>query len=259
MVLKRRGLALILSLSLATFLSSGLRAADGPRPAEVLLPLKEYLSLVESAERLDRDRARRQASQEEPLAEVTSQRVRIVLREETADVITDFEVLVQGDPKGPVSLPIAGVPLAVETKTLSTLATAGPATAATPAVTAGAKGGELRLVAPGPGRYAVKVTGQLLTGPGVTRFTLPGAVAPVARDWPVNAFKTSANLSVRLRKTRAVGQKSTPKTRFISRFSFLPASVFPSSNVFSIPPDLASPCPSKFPRQFHVGAALDQG
>ncbi|HEY0411153.1 MAG TPA: hypothetical protein VGE42_12900, partial [Candidatus Dormibacteraeota bacterium] len=176
MVLKTRVLALMLSLSMATAPFSGLRAADSARPGEVLLPLKDFLSLVESAERLDRDRAQRQASREEPLAEVTSQRVRIVLKEETADVTSEFEVLVQGEPKGPVSLPIAGVPLDVEAKTLST---AGPGTASA-AVTAGAKEGELSLVAPGPGRYAVKVTGQLLTGKGVNRLLLPGAVAPVA-------------------------------------------------------------------------------
>jgi hypothetical protein len=177
MVLKTRVLALTmtLSISIAT-LSPVLRAADAPRPGEVMLPLKDYLTLVENVERLDRERTQRLARRDEPLAEVVSQRLRIVLKEATADVTSEFEVLVQGEPKGPVSLPIAGVPLEVEAKVLGTAL----ATAATAAVTAGAKDGELRLVAPGPGRYAVKVTGPLLVGKGVSRLTLPAAVAPVA-------------------------------------------------------------------------------
>src|SRR3954468_14868918 len=174
----KRSKRLVTILTLSIALSPALRAADTLRPGEMSLPLKEYLSLVESVERLDRDHAKRQASREEPLAEVTSQRVRIVLKEDTADVTYDFEVLVQGEPKGPVSLPIAGVPLDVEAKTLST-AGPGATTAVVAAVTASARSGELWLVAPGPGRYAVKVTGPLLVGKGVSRLTLPAAVAPV--------------------------------------------------------------------------------
>ncbi|HEV7785946.1 MAG TPA: hypothetical protein VGQ28_11460, partial [Thermoanaerobaculia bacterium] len=181
MVLKMRVLALTVTLLLVIAWPSGLRAADAPRPGEVMLPLKDYLSLVESVERLDRERAQRLARREEPLAEVISQRLRIVLKEatqeDTAEVTSELEVLVQGEPKGPVSLPIAGVPLEVVTKTLGAApAAAGPAAA----VTAGAREGELQLVAPGPGRYAVKVTGTLLAGKGVSHLTLPAAVAPVA-------------------------------------------------------------------------------
>ena len=176
MVLKMRVLALTVTLLLVIAWPSGLRAADAPRPGEVMLPLKDYLSLVESVERLDRERAQRLARREEPLAEVISQRLRILLKEDTADVTSEFEVLVQGEPKGPVSLPIAGVPLEVEAKALGVAIP----TAAAAAVTAGTKEGELRLVAPGPGRYAVKVTGLLLAGKGVSHLTLPAAVAPVA-------------------------------------------------------------------------------
>ncbi|MFY9825765.1 MAG: hypothetical protein WAM82_30605 [Thermoanaerobaculia bacterium] len=169
----------VLSLTMILLMSSRLRAAEDLRPGEVMLPLKEYLSLVETVERIDRERAQRQARRDEPLAEVTSQRVRILFKEgnqeESADVTSEFEVLVQGEPKGPVSLPIAGVPLEVETRTLD-----GAPSAAVAAVTAGAKEGELRLVAPGPGRYAVKVSGPLLVGKGVARISLPAAVAPVA-------------------------------------------------------------------------------
>ena len=159
--------------------SPPLRAADSLRPGEMTLPLKEYLALVETVERLDRERALRQASREEPLAEVTAQRVRVAVREGTADVTTELEVLVQGEPKGPVLLPVAGVPVEIEARTISTASPAATSTAVA-AVTAGAKAGELWLVAPGPGRYAVKVTGRIAIGQGVNRFVLPGAVAPVA-------------------------------------------------------------------------------
>ena len=178
MVLKMR----VLALTLILWMPSTLRAAEAPRPGEVLLPLKDYLALVETVERLDRERAQRLARREEPLAEVISQRLRIVLKEDTADVTSEFEVLVQGEPKGPVPLPIAGLPLEVEAKVLGAApATAGPAAAGPAAsVGAGAKEGELQLVAPGPGRYAVKVTGPLPAGKGVSRLTLPAVVAPVA-------------------------------------------------------------------------------
>jgi hypothetical protein len=178
MILKMRAAALTLTLWIVIAVSPALRAADAPLPGEVMLPLKEYLSLLESVERLDRERAQRLSRREEPLAEVVSQRLRIVLREEIADVTSEFEVLVQGEPKGPVSLPIAGIPLEVETKTLGVPpgGAAGPAAA----VTAGAGPGQLQLVAPGPGRYAVKVTGPLFLGKGVSRLSLPAAVAAVA-------------------------------------------------------------------------------
>jgi hypothetical protein len=177
MVLKMRARALTLIL----LTSSRLRAEDGgPRPGAVSLALKDYLSLVETVERIDRERAQRLTRRDEPLAEVTSQRLRILFKEDTeedtAGVTSEFEVFVQGEPKGPVSLPIAGVPREVETKTLGLAV----ASAGSPAVTAGAKEGELRLVVPGPGRYAVKVSGPLWIGKGVSRISLPAAVAPVA-------------------------------------------------------------------------------
>ncbi|MFY9825764.1 MAG: hypothetical protein WAM82_30600 [Thermoanaerobaculia bacterium] len=176
MVLKMRALALTLIL----LMSSRLRAEDGgPRPGAVLLPLKDYLALIETVERIDRERAQRLARRDEPLAEVTSQRLRIMVQEETADITSELEVFVQGEPKGPVSLPIAGVPLEVEATTLG-VAVPGAGAAVTAAVTAGAKEGELQLVVPGPGRYAVKVSGPLWIGKGVARISLPATVAPVA-------------------------------------------------------------------------------
>ena len=50
MIRKTQALALTLSLSIVA-LSPALRAADAPLPGEVMLPLKDYLTLVESVER----------------------------------------------------------------------------------------------------------------------------------------------------------------------------------------------------------------
>ncbi len=179
MVLKTRLLKIqiLILMMMILSLASGLRAADAPRPGEVMLPLKDYLSLVETAERLERERARQKADQEVPFAEVVSQRVHISLgAEETAEVISDFEVLVQGTPKSPVKLPLAGVAREMEVKL------AGSTPASTNAtLSAGGQAGEVILIAPAPGRYAVRINGSLALGStGVSRLALPPAVAPVA-------------------------------------------------------------------------------
>ncbi len=172
MVLKMRVLAVLMMILLST---SGLQAADAPRPGEVMLPLKDYLSLVETVERLERERARQQANQEVPFAEVVSQRVRISLgKEEEAEVTSEFEVLVQGTPKSPVRLPLAGVAREMEVSLAGVTAT-------NATLSAGAKSGEVSLIAPAAGRYAVRIAGSLALGsPGLGRLTLPAAVAPVA-------------------------------------------------------------------------------
>jgi len=174
MVLKIRILILILT---ATMVVPMLQAADAPHPGEVMLPLKDYLSLVETVERLDRERARQQANQEVPFAEVVSQRVRISLgKENEAEVTSEFEVLVQGTPKCPVTLPLAGVAREIEVHLAGT-----PAAPTNATLSAGAKSGEVSLIAPAAGRYAVRIAGSLALGsPGLGRLTLPAAVAPVA-------------------------------------------------------------------------------
>src|SRR4029077_1946084 len=94
-------------------------AAEVPRPEEVVLPVKDYLALIEKGEAAERERRRRDASRETPVAEVTSQRVRVVLGEQdVAEVTADYEVLVQGVPKGPVLLPVTGVPQRAEVRSV---------------------------------------------------------------------------------------------------------------------------------------------
>lgn len=170
MVLRHRFLAVVVLVLAAS--RSG--AQEAPRPGEVNLPLKEYLSLVETVERVERERARQQALREAPVAEVVAQRVAVVIEsEEAASVTSELEVLIQGDPKGPVRLPVAGVPRDAEVKAAGSISAA--------AVTAGPKPGELFLVAPAPGRYTVKVTGPApLVGRGVSHLALAAVAAPVA-------------------------------------------------------------------------------
>jgi hypothetical protein len=97
MILKIRVLAILMIILSA----AGLLADEAPRK-QVTLPLKDYLSLVETVERLEKERAHRKAQAEKPLAEVVSQRLRVVLGDgETAAVTSEIEVLVQGQPKGP--------------------------------------------------------------------------------------------------------------------------------------------------------------
>jgi hypothetical protein len=145
------------------------RAAEPPR-SEITLVLKDYLDLVEKGDAAEKARQQREASRESPVAEVTSQRVRVVLGEkDVAEVTADYEVLVSGISKGPVTLPVTGMPRE---------ATVSPAGAA---LSAGAKAGEWLLVAPAPGRYAVRIAGPVpLTAGGISRLALAPAAAPVA-------------------------------------------------------------------------------
>ena len=57
-------------------------AAEAPR-SEITLVLKDYLALVEKGDAAEKERQRREASREAPVAEVVSQRVRVVLGEGT--------------------------------------------------------------------------------------------------------------------------------------------------------------------------------
>ncbi len=154
---------------LALLLAIPIHAAEPPR-SEITLTLKDYLDLVEKGDAADKARLQRVVSREGPVAEVTSQRVRVALGEkDVAEVTADYEVLVSGVPKGPVILPVTGVPRE---------ASVSPAGAA---LSAGEKAGEWLLVAPAPGRYEVKVSGPVpMSGGGVSRLALAPAAAPVA-------------------------------------------------------------------------------
>ena len=166
MVLKPRALLAALILTLAIPHSA---AAEAPR-SEITLVLKDYLELVEKGDAAAKERQRREASREAPVAEVVSQRVRVALGEgDVAEGTAEYEVLVQGDPRGPVVLPVTGVPRKAEVKTPGA------------ALSAGAKEGEWLLVAPAAGRYAVEISGPvLLSGGGVSRLVLAPAAAPVS-------------------------------------------------------------------------------
>jgi hypothetical protein len=166
MVLKSRALLSIAILALA--IPHG-AAAEAPR-SEITLVLKDYLALVEKGDAAEKERQRRESSREAPVAEVVSQRVRVALGEgDVAEVTANYEVLVQGEPKGPVVLPVTGVPRRAEVKTSGA------------ALSAGAKAGEWLLVAPAAGRYAVEISGPVpLPAGGVSRLALAPAAAPVA-------------------------------------------------------------------------------
>jgi hypothetical protein len=158
-----------LGLALAISHTAHTAIAEAPR-SEITLVLKDYLALVEKGDAAEKERQRREASREAPVAEVVAQRVRVVLGDgDVAEVTADYEVLVQGEPKGAVVLPVTGVPRKAEVKTPGA------------ALSAGAKAGEWLLVAPAPGRYAVEISGPVtLSGGGVGRLALAPAAAPVS-------------------------------------------------------------------------------
>lgn len=170
MVLRHRSW-LTAVLLLALVLPGSVRA-EGAR-SEVTLPLKDYLDLVTRGEAAEKERKRREAGREAPVAEVVSQQVRVALGEkDAAEVTADYEVLVQGEPARPVVLPVTGMPRQAEIKTPG---------CPDAALSAGEKPGEWLLVAPTPGRYAVRISGPaVLSKEGVSRLTLAPAAAPVA-------------------------------------------------------------------------------
>jgi hypothetical protein len=143
--------------------------------AKVMLPLRDYLSLVETAERLERQRAEELARQETPVAEVVSQRVSLAVGGSEAEVASDFEVLLQGKVLRPVLLPLAGFPEKIEIRDEA-------GRTGTAAVSALDGGGGVVLAAPQPGRYTVHVEGRaaLGTGGGTGRLSLGRVAAPVA-------------------------------------------------------------------------------
>ena len=154
-------------------------AADAaqPRPGEVTLPLASYLQLVNQAEAIAKAREARTKSALPPRAEVVSQRTSLRVDGTEAEVDAELEVLVEGRAEAPVRLPFAGFPATVEVS-LDGRRTSGAA------VTAGAGGGNVWLVAPEAGRYVVRLRGRApiaATG-GVGRLALPEVAAAIAVD-----------------------------------------------------------------------------
>jgi len=181
-ILRRRIFAvLFLALLVFGLAGPGLRADDKPRPGEVSLPLKDYLALVETAERTEKEKVKLAAQREAPVAEVVAQHVALVVgagRDEV-DVSSELDVLIQGAPVKPVVLPFSGYPAKAEVK----VAGGGNGAPAAPAaITALAGGGGVVLVAPNGGKYTVKVSGRahLDDDGGIQRLAFAPVVAPVA-------------------------------------------------------------------------------
>ncbi len=182
----RRSLIAVLSLAFLVCGLAGtvLRADDRPRPGEVSLPLKEYLTLVEAGERAAKEKIRQAAQREAPVAEVVAQHVALVVGgavRDDVEVSSELDVLVQGAPVKPVFLPFSGYPAKAEVKAVSGV-TGGSGAGVPAAVTALNGGGGVVLVAPDGGKYTVKVSGRahLDDDGGIQRLAFAPVVAPVA-------------------------------------------------------------------------------
>jgi hypothetical protein len=158
----------------ALLLPLSLGAQEKPRPGEVTLPLADYLSLVDAGDRAQSEQAARVAQREPAVAEVTAQRVSLVMGEDVAEVAAELEVLIRGTETKPVFLPFSGYPSQIEVKAIS----GGTGGAAATAVQGG--GGAV-LLAPAAGKYTVRITGRAPLGEGgIQRLALAPVVAPVA-------------------------------------------------------------------------------
>jgi hypothetical protein len=146
-------------------------AADG---GQVTLALKDYLALRDTAERLDRRRAETALHREATASEVAVERVRVRIADASprarAQFTEELEVVIQGRPKQPQPLPLAGFPSRLEVVR----------GAATAALSAGGEGPVL--VAAAPGRYAVRAEGRVTLegGAGESRLAFGRIAAPVA-------------------------------------------------------------------------------
>src|SRR6185436_12283434 len=166
-------IAVLAVLFVLAVLSSGIASAEPPA-GRTRLPLKDYLSLVETVERVERQRAEELARRETPVAEVVSQRVSVSVGESEAGITSDFEVLLRGGIMRPVLLPLAGFPEKIEIRDEA-------GKTGTAAVTALDGGGGVVLTAPQPGRYTVHVDGRASLGSaGTGRQPLGRVAAPVA-------------------------------------------------------------------------------
>ena len=163
------------SIAAVLALLAGGGASAEPVPAEVTFPLQDYLSLVETVERVERQRAEELARQETPVADVISQRVTVAVGDTEAEIAADFEVLLGGKVLRPVLLPLGGFPEKIEIRDEA-------GRTGTASVSALNGGGGVVLAAPQPGRYTIHVDGRasLGTGSGTGRLSLGRVTAPVA-------------------------------------------------------------------------------
>jgi hypothetical protein len=186
MVLRRRRPSARILVVFAVLLGLAATVAsadDKPAPNEVILPLHDYLALVEKGEALERERARAAARNEAPVAEVVTQRTSVVIGDEEAEITAHFEALIQGHPKEPLLLPFRGLAAKVDVEPQS----------ASPALSFNASNDEhgMLLVAPVPGKYTIDLRGRaaLEDRGGVRRLalaTVAAAVAEVAVDLPAD-------------------------------------------------------------------------
>jgi hypothetical protein len=186
MVLRRRRPSARILVVFAVLLGLAATVAsadDKPAPNEVILPLHDYLVLVEKGEALERERARAATRSEAPVAEVVTQRTSVVIGDEEAEISAHFEALIQGHPKEPLLLPFRGLAAKVDVEPQ----------ALSPALSFNVGSGEhgMLLVAPAPGRYTVDVRGRaaLEDHGGIRRLVLApvaAAVAEVAVELPAD-------------------------------------------------------------------------
>lgn len=178
MVLSLKKMGTIL-LALAASLPA--LAAEIRDPAEVTLPLGEYLAMVEKAEARQKSQELAAKSREEPIAEVVEERISLRLDEKVVLIESFFELLVRGEPIKPIWLPLAGYG---ESAVLEKQAAGGafaPAPAAALTAFAGRDGGTV-FVTTEPGRYRVRAKSRLVpdTTGGSLRIGLLKVAAPVA-------------------------------------------------------------------------------
>jgi hypothetical protein len=184
--------ALVLALQVALLLAQ-------PVSAQVQLPLQDYLSLVETVERIERQRAEEIARQVAPVAEVVSQRLAVTVGETETELSADFEVLLQGKLLQPVHLPLAGIAESIVVRDA-----AGRAGGAS--VTALGDGGGVVLAAVEAGRYTVHVEARASLGSsgGTGWLALGRVAAPVASteiDLPADlAWASSGSVVVEERE-----------------------------------------------------------
>lgn len=156
-------------------------AAEVRDPAEVTLPLAEYLAMVEKAEARQKSQELAAKTREEPIAEVVEERISLRLEEKVVVIESFFELLVRGEPIKPIWLPLAGYG---ESAILEKQAAGGafaPAPAAALTAFAGRDGGTV-FVTTEPGRYRVRAKSRLVpdTTGGSLRIGLLKVAAPVA-------------------------------------------------------------------------------
>jgi hypothetical protein len=135
---------------------------------EITLTAQQYLDLKSAVEKVEKAEAAAKAQREQPLAELATQRLTVVVDGETARLKEELEVVVRGEPTKPVPLPIPGVTERLEV---------------TPAGAAASVDGEVPvLVAPSPGTYKVKAASRALMTHrnGVQYVDLGSIAAPVA-------------------------------------------------------------------------------